>query len=509
MRCRHTNFACCVAAYLLLSAFVGCSPPVEKPPANNTVSSTEIGDESNKSDGDAGMVPDDSDSTANLEEPKIELVGPQVVASVEEPSAEVDEPQLVEEPEVHPTETPDVEVAVVEPATVPDEPVSSLNVNLPSSELTAGIPGTGPLTADQVRGWLGQPENHLTIDIVLPLGLDEGIGQLFIPPDNPLTKAKIELGRQLYFDTRMSGDGSISCASCHHPDHGYTKPDQFGVGIDDQTGNRNSPVSYNRILSQAQFWDGRAATLEEQAKGPIANAIEHGTTHEQAVADIEDVEAYRLQFQRVFGPNSVNIDNIAKAIASFERVIVTGPSPNDYYKELLPFLEFDEDDLAELREDSPEVYAKYEAAKSAAEQYAMSEPAIRGRALFFGDKAGCTACHVGANFTDEKFHNLGVGMDQDQPDPGRFKESRDEKETGAFKTPTLRNVTLTGPYMHDGSQKTLKEVVEWYVKGGHANPHLSEKIKKLELSDQDKQDLVEYMKALTGEFPSVETGRLP
>ena len=172
-------------------------------------------------------------------------------------------------------------------------------------------------------------------------------------------------------------------------------------------------------------------------------------------------------------------------------------------------MEFDEDDLAELREDSPEVYAKYEVAKSAAEQYAMSEPAIRGRALFFGDKAGCTACHVGANFTDEKFHNLGVGMDQDQPDPGRFKESRDEKETGAFKTPTLRNVTLTGPYMHDGSQKTLEEVVEWYSKGGHANPHLSEKIKKLELSDQDKQDLVEYMKALTGEFPSVETGRLP
>jgi cytochrome c peroxidase len=139
----------------------------------------------------------------------------------------------------------------------------------------------------------------------------------------------------------------------------------------------------------------------------------------------------------------------------------------------------------------------------------MDESAIRGAELFFGQKAGCSACHVGANFTDELYHNIGVGMEAEKPDLGRFEITKVEKEKGAFKTPTVRNVALTGPYMHDGSQTTLEEVVEWYDKGGHPNPWLDEKIKKLELTAQEKADLVAFMKALTGPLPKVEVARLP
>ena len=382
-------------------------------------------------------------------------------------------------------------------------------VHLSTIQLASGIPGKGALTVPEIQAWIESPENHTQLKVVLPVGLRKGANQVYIPEDNPLTKAKIELGRQLYFDTRMSGDNTISCASCHHPDHGFTKPERFGVGINRQTGNRNSPVSYNRILSRNQFWDGRADSLEAQAQGRIANPIEHGTTHEAAELAIAAVEGYRIQFDAIFGPDSVSIENIAKAIAAFERVLVTGPAPFDFYDELRPFLEYDEEDLEELRLDDPGLYAKYEATKAAAAAHPMSQSAIRGHDLFFSDKAGCTACHVGANFSDEKYHNLGVGMNQVEPDLGRFQVTKHEKDRGAFKTPTVRNVTLTAPYMHDGSQKTLEEVVEWYAKGGHPSPYLSDKIKKLDLSEQNKQDLVEFLKALEGSFPIVETGRTP
>ena len=139
----------------------------------------------------------------------------------------------------------------------------------------------------------------------------------------------------------------------------------------------------------------------------------------------------------------------------------------------------------------------------------MSEAAIRGRKLFFDKRSNCSTCHTGANFSDEQYHNLGVGMDTEKPDLGRFDQTKEDKDRGAFKTPTIRNVALTAPYMHDGSQKTLEEVVEWYAKGGHANTHLSDKVKKLDLTDQEKSDLVAYMKALTGEFTSVCQDRLP
>ena len=269
-------------------------------------------------------------------------------------------------------------------------------------------------------------------------------------------------------------------------------------------GGRNSPVSYNRILSDKQFWDGRAGSLEEQAVGPIANPIEMANTLETCIECLQGIEGYQLQFEKIFG--ELNEENIGKAIATFERAIVTGPSPYDYQEKLQAFEGID---LELLKEDDPEAYEDYEQTLALAEQNPMSESAKRGMKIFFSDKGNCSACHVGPNLTDEEYYNLGVGMDVEEPDLGRYVVTEEEAHRGAFKTPTIRNVALSAPYMHDGSQQTLMEVVEWYAQGGHPNPHLHERVKKLDLTDQDKQDLVAFMEACTGPFPLVEQGRLP
>lgn len=388
---------------------------------------------------------------------------------------------------------------------------ATTKVMLGSPELTAGIPGEGPLTTAQIEAWLANPDNHVPLSVVLPQGLDVGKNAIVIPKDNPLTRAKIELGRQLYFDARLSADGTVSCASCHHPDDAYGRKTQFGVGIRGQQGGRNSPVSFNRILSGAQFWDGRANSLEAQAVGPIANPIEMGNTHAAAVATVKKIPGYDIQFAKVF-TDGVTIDNIGKAIAAFERAIVTLPSPWDHYEPLLAMKKAYAADLADidaLKEEDPDLYNQYMKLVKASEANPMSDSAKRGREIFFGQRGSCTACHVGANLADEKYHNLGIGMDKPEPDLGRFAVTKEEKDRGAFKTPTVRNVELTPPYMHDGSLKTLEEVVEWYDKGGHPNPHLSKDIRKLNLTAQEKADLVAFMKACTSPMPKVEQGRLP
>jgi cytochrome c peroxidase len=387
----------------------------------------------------------------------------------------------------------------------------SETVLLGTDELTSGIPGKGPLKLEEIQAWLANPKNHQPLKVQLPFGLSAGVGQISIPPDNPLTRAKIELGRQLYFDPRLSADGTISCATCHAPETGWAQPTQFGVGIGGLTGNRNSPPAYNRILSSTQFWDGRAASLEEQAIGPIANPVEMGNTHDDCVATLKKIPGYVVQFEKIFPDEGLTIQTVGKAIASFERTIVTGPSPADYYEPLYTFEKVFRDELEDLesfKEDNPDEYARYEKLKADVANHPISESAKRGRELFFG-KANCTTCHVGANFTDEKYHNLGIGMAAEKPDLGRYEITKVDADRGAFKTPTVRNVAQTAPYMHDGSLKTLEEVMDWYDKGGHPNPYLSDKIKKLNLTEQEKKDVVEYMKALTGPFPKVETGRLP
>lgn len=382
-------------------------------------------------------------------------------------------------------------------------------VLLGQPDLTAGIPGEGPLTKEQVQRWLADAKNHRVLDVQLPLGLAAGSAQIRGLDKNPMTRAKIELGRQLYFDPRLSSDSTISCASCHNPAEGYSHRTRFGIGVNSQEGNRNSPVSYNRILSGAQFWDGRADSLEGQAVGPIANPVEMANTHDACVECLKGIPEYVAQFDVIFGKNSLNIDNVAKAIATFERAIVTGPSPYDYSEAFARFTKLDPDDLKDLLEADEDFRKEYETAKADAAAHPMSADALRGQVLFFSERVNCAACHVGANLADELYHNLGVGMEAKEPDVGRFAVTREDKDWGAFKTPTIRNVALSAPYMHDGSQKTLLEVVEHYNKGGTPNKNLSNKIFKLNLTEQEKLDLVAFMEACTGDFPKIETGRLP
>ena len=268
--------------------------------------------------------------------PSVTLGDPGTSAEATKPS----EPIMPDEAEATKPEVTKPEAAKPEAAKpeASKEPTANREeVALGSPELTAGIPGDGPLTVEQIKVWLDHKENEATLEIVLPLGLSAGATQVQGIAENPMTRAKIELGRQLYYDTRLSADNTISCASCHDPNEGFAKHTQFGVGIKGQTGGRNSPICYNRILSSTQFWDGRAASLEEQAKGPIANPIEMGNTHEKAVETVKDIAGYAMQFQAIFGDDSVNIDNIARAIATFERAIVTGPTPFDYYEAVRPF----------------------------------------------------------------------------------------------------------------------------------------------------------------------------
>ena len=307
-----------------------------------------------------------------------------------------------------------------------------------------------------------------------PLGLDEE--NFIIPKDNPITKAKVALGKQLYFDPRLSVDGTVSCATCHNPALGFSNGLPFGVGIKGQKGNRNTPTVINRIFSTLQFWDGRAASLEEQALGPIQNPIEMGFTLEGVVKRLNGIKGYREQFRKVFGTD-VTADGIAKAIAAFERTLISGDSPFDRY-------EFGGDEKA------------------------LSPAAKRGLEIFRG-KGNCASCHAGPNFTDERFHNLGVGFDKPNPDLGRYNVTKKEEDKGAFKTPTLRDVALTAPYMHDGSLKTLEEVIEFYNKGGIKNPYLDKEIKPLNLTEQEKKDLVAFLKALTGRPIRVKAPELP
>ena len=266
-------------------------------------------------------------------------------------------------------------------------------VLLGDPSLTAGVPGSGPITLEQVDAWLANSKNHAVLEPELPLGLSQGAGQIQGIAENPLTRAKIELGRQLYFDPRLSANSTVSCATCHDPAMGYTAQTKTGVGIDYQNGNRNSPVAFNRILSGKQFWDGRADSLEAQAVGPIANPIEMGFTHDGVVKRLAEIPVYVRQFEKIFG--ELTIDRVGQAIASFERVIVTAPSPYDYYEQLLPFTRMDEEDIAD-DEDLAKLFAE---AKAVAEANPLNDAAKRGHELFFW-KANCTACHVGANLAD-------------------------------------------------------------------------------------------------------------
>ncbi len=312
--------------------------------------------------------------------------------------------------------------------------------------------------------------------VKVPLGLD--YENLNIPADNPLTPEKVELGRMLYFDKRLSADGTVSCASCHNPKMGWTDNAVVSTGIHGKKGGLSAPTVVNATYMGLQFWDGRAATLEEQSLGPLVNMLEMGNpSHDNVVKACGSIAGYASYFEKAFGSPGIDKDRIAKAIASFERTVLGGNSKYDRYT-------FGEAD-------------------------AMNASEIRGRDLFFG-KANCTRCHAGPNFSDSMFHNLGVGQSKPKPDMGRFAVTKAKEDKGAFKTPTVRDITKTGPYMHDGSETTLEAVVEFYNKGGIKNPNLDVRMEPLNLNDQEKADLVAFMKALDSDpYPMMEDPALP
>lgn len=300
-----------------------------------------------------------------------------------------------------------------------------------------------------------------------PLGISSKLSDLPKPP----TAARVALGRHLFFDKRLSVDGTVSCATCHRPENAFSEPTAVSRGIKGQKGNRKAPPILNLAwtLYPNFFWDGRAASLEDQAKGPIENPIEMGNTHANVVKTVSGIPGYAPLFQAAFGSPEVNIDKISHAIADYERTRLSGNSAFDRWQ--------------------------------GGDQNAMPSNARLGQELFFG-KGRCNQCHLGENFTDSLFHNLGVGWTKRKKnfkDEGRFKISKKPEDTGAFKTPGLRDVAKHAPYMHDGSLKTLREVVVYYNKGGEKNPRLSPKIEPLKLTPKEVDAIVAFMEALNGE----------
>ncbi len=312
------------------------------------------------------------------------------------------------------------------------------------------------------------------VEIKAPLGLPP----VPIPADNPPTAETIALGRRLYFETALSIDSTVSCYTCHMPPMGFTDGQRVSTGVGGKHGVRNSPSVLNSAYWTSDFWDGRAGSLEKQTEGPVTNPVEMAHTLRGVAQRLSRDPTYVKAFQQAFGPGPITYVKVEKCIASFERTVLSGNSAFDRYY--------------------------YGGDKSA-----MTEAQIRGLQLFRDPKKGnCETCHtIGehyALFTDNKFHNIGVGFTNGETDDkGRATISGDVQETGAFRTPTLRNVALTAPYMHDGSLKKLKDVVDFYVGGGNSNPYLDKEVHSLDfLTGQERQDLIEFMQALTGEMPA-------
>jgi len=286
-------------------------------------------------------------------------------------------------------------------------------------------------------------------------------------PVDRRTKRRIRLGRRLFFDPLLSKDRSLACASCHDPAHGFSDPRPVSIGIGGARGTRNAPSLFNVALGRTFFWDGRAASLEEQAKGPIENPRELGTRLVDVVARLKASPDYTAAFAESFA-DGVTADNLAKAIASFERVLLLGNSRVDRFR--------------------------------GGEATALTSAQRQGLWIF-ESRGRCWRCHSGGNFTDERFHNTGVGADRPDPDPGRMAVTKRLADRGRFKTPTLRGVARTAPYMHDGRTKTLRAVAEFYNKGGVGNARLDPIIGPLGLSEKELGFLVEFLKALDGQWP--------
>jgi cytochrome c peroxidase len=299
--------------------------------------------------------------------------------------------------------------------------------------------------------------------------------EMQIPADNAMTPEKVALGRQLFFDKRLSADGTRSCYSCHVCEKGLTDGLPKAIGALNKTLPRSSPTLWNIGYHKEFYWDGRSPSLEAQGaaawKGGNMGAA--GKENE-IVAKINAIAGYKQQFQKVFG-SEANVDNMFKAICAFERTIISGDTAYDRWK--------------------------------AGDESAISAEAKRGYKLFQDLK--CTNCHDGVLFTDQQYHNVGIGMDAKEPDVGRFKVSNKPEDTGAFKTPTLRDISKSAPYFHDGSVATLEETLDLMIGGGKPNKYLDKKnLQKRKATSAQKQDLLAFLKTLDVDCALTEP-RLP
>ena len=305
----------------------------------------------------------------------------------------------------------------------------------------------------------------------------EPVPEMKYPADNKWSKEKEELGKMLYFDPRLSGSNWISCATCHNPGLGWGDGLPRTIGDGQKELGRHAPTVINSGYFKTQMWDGRKKTLEDQAKGPIEAAGEMNQNFDELIGELKAIPGYVKRFAFVFGANSLTIDNIAKAIATFERSVVSKNAPYDKYW--------------------------------AGDKSAMSASAVSGMKLFFG-KAKCAICHNGAVFTDSGFHNIGVkAAGPLKVDLGRYNQSKADFDKGAFKTPGLRSISQSAPYMHNGTEATLEGVIEFYDRGGDVKKNLSPFITPLGLTTQEKKDLVEFLIALDGEPIEVVFPDLP
>ena len=337
----------------------------------------------------------------------------------------------------------------------------------------------------------------------LPVGISRDLWSYFVPNSNPMTAEKVALGRELFFDKQLLADFTVSCASCHKPELAFADGQRVAEGIGGKRGARNTPTLLNAMFNTGQFWDGRADSLEGQARLPLVNPDEMGSqTYEQIANRLQGSPDYVKRFERVFGTRAISVDAIAKAISAYERTLVAGNSPFDRYV--------------------------------AGNLNAMSDEARQGLILFRG-KARCNICHTSNQafqaypfLSDGNYRNTGVAagapgfeaasrkameaaadvkpgyLDElaKQPDSallGRFLQTGNSLDIGAFRTPSLRNVELTAPYFHDGSAATLTDVVKFYVKGGNANPFRDWQLEPVDLTEDEQRAVVEFLKALTSD----------
>lgn len=311
------------------------------------------------------------------------------------------------------------------------------------------------------------------MEIKPPLGLPP----VPIPDDNPMTKEKVELGKILFFDKRLSKDKTLSCVTCHIPEHGYAEPLPVSKGIKDQLGPINAPPVINSAYALSMFWDGRMKTLEEQAAGPVGNPIEMGHNIDDVAKDLSSVPEYVKRFNAVFG-QPPNKDTITKAIAAFERTLLAGNSPFDRFQK--------------------------------GDEKAINADAKEGSQIF--QQKLCSFCHQPPVYSNWSFINAGVGVEGETIPDGRFSVTKNPADKGAFRVPHLRNLKNTNPYLHDGSVNTIEEAVRFMATGGKDNPNLNPMFKAIsaqKITDEQIKKITAFLESLTGEYPKVKEPKIP